>query len=279
MTRIAARLGLLLLLAAAMVSAVPSSASAGGPTSVLITDPARHRTASAAAGDDRYQQLAAAIGYDPARGAELPSAGESPPSGFGAIFRSDLRVTWLAHDTTIWRIDLIFFIRDSVWIATGRSWITEPDQAVWHRVADPDRLRSVLAEAGLVPRSASPSAATTSAPSDPVAGSALIGGPALLGPVCAVVGVLLGIGAALLPSRGDRKSTQVEKRTPSSPNTAQKVHPGRQNAPPREQPDHGTKVHLGRETHHHPGSPITVRKSTQVEKWTPSSPNTAQKST
>lgn len=176
----------------------PPRASAGGPMSVLITDPATHRNASAYLGDARYRQLASAIGLNPARGAELPTSGESPPSGFGELFRADLRITWLSDAAAIWRIDLIFVIRDEVWVATGPAWIAEPDQAVWHRAADPALLRSVVAEAGLL-RGSAPDRHGWGLTPSPVPTNPTIGPtfwPGLLAP--ATLGLALGVGGTLL---------------------------------------------------------------------------------
>jgi hypothetical protein len=168
--------------------------------SVLITDPATHRNASAYLGDARYRQLASAIGLDPARGAELPTSGESPPSGFGELFRADVRITWLSYDAAIWRIDLIFLIRDEVWVATGPAWIAEPDQAVWHRAADPALLRSVVAEAGLL-RGSSLDRRGWELPPSPSPNPAIgpTSWPDLLGP--ATLGLALGVGGTLLLRR------------------------------------------------------------------------------
>ncbi|GAB3745378.1 hypothetical protein [Microlunatus parietis] len=129
-----------------MIALTPSVAYAGEPSSVLIADPARRLAGSAHHGDARYQRLAAAVGL---AGTDLPRNGASPPA-VGAVFRADVRLTWLRDDTEIWRIDLIFVTpSDGLWIATGRSWISEPSDAVWHRPADPDLLRATLIDSGL----------------------------------------------------------------------------------------------------------------------------------
>lgn len=38
---------------------------------------------------------------------------------------------------------------DGIWIATSRTWITEPADAVWHRPADPELLRATLIDCGM----------------------------------------------------------------------------------------------------------------------------------
>lgn len=182
----------------------PPAASAGGPTSVLITDPATHRNAAAHVDDARYRQLAAAIGMDPARGAELPSSGWPAPSGYGELFRSDLRITWLAHDTVIWRIELIFFIQDEVWVATGPAWISEPDQAVWHPAADPGLLRSALAEAGLLRGSATEWPSWAPSPAPAVRADAAASGSVITVLGFGIVGLGLGVGGTLLLRRRGR---------------------------------------------------------------------------
>lgn len=179
----------------------PPAPWTGGPTSVLITDPATHRNAAAYVADARYRQLAAAIGLDPALGAELPRSGWPAPSGFGELFRSDLRITWLAHDTVIWRIDLIFFIRDEVWVATGPDWITEPDQAIWHPAADPRLLRSVLAEAGLLRGSPTTWPSWTPSAAPAVRADAAAGGSVITVLGFGIVGLGLGVGGTLLLRR------------------------------------------------------------------------------
>jgi hypothetical protein len=201
-----------MLLAVIAAAWSPSRAPAGGPMSVLITDPATHRNASAYLGDARYRQLASAIGLDPARGVELPTSGESPPSGFGELFRADLRITWLSYDAAIWRIDLIFVIREEVWVATAPAWIAEPDQAVWRRATDPGLLRAVLTEAGLLDGSAvdRPRWAPTPVPvpTDPAVIS--IPRPDLLGP--AVFGLALGVVGTLLLRRHHHRVVRTQLR-------------------------------------------------------------------
>lgn len=76
---------------------LPVGAYASGSSSVLIADPAHRVVASAHRDDARYQRLASALGF---AADTLPASGESPPA-VGAVFRSDLRLTWLRDDTEI----------------------------------------------------------------------------------------------------------------------------------------------------------------------------------
>ncbi|MFC7624799.1 hypothetical protein [Microlunatus sp. GCM10028923] len=171
----------IMVLLAILIALTPSAAHAGEPSSVLIADPAHRVAVSAHRGDPRYRQLAAAIGFD---GAELPNDGASPPA-IGAVFRADLRLTWLRDDTEIWRIDLIFVTpADGIWIATGPSWISEPGDAVWHRPVDPDLLRTTLIEAGLAKSIAGAFVPAVDPPAEPSRGVPIVAyvlGGALVG--------------------------------------------------------------------------------------------------
>lgn len=181
-------------LAAALLAASP--AAAGGPTSLLIVNPANARTSSAYTGDARYERLAGYVGIDTGAGVEQPPGGESPPGGLENSFGHEIRLTWLIHDMAVWRVDRIYLTEDAVWINTSQGWEGEPKRESWHRAAQPDQLRTALAETGVLrPASPRPTPAEPE-PSAPVgAAAATPGSPP--GPVTGALFGLLGLGAGV----------------------------------------------------------------------------------
>lgn len=182
-----------------------SQAAAGGPTSLLIVNPASERTSSAHAGDARYERLARHVGIDTGAGVEQPTGGGTPPGGIDQGFGSELRLTWLVHDMSVWRVDRIHLGKDEVWINTTRAWGDDPHQEFWHRAAEPEKLRAALDETGVLrpasprPTIAEPTPADSA--SGPVAGSVIVGtGPAapLTGLGLGLLGLACGIGGTLL---------------------------------------------------------------------------------
>lgn len=209
------RLGLILLLAVIGGAATASTATAGGPTSLLITSPQNQRTSSAYTGDVRYERLAGHVGINTGAGVEQPTAGDSPPAGIDSGFGSEVRLTWLIHDMSVWRVDRVYFVGDAVWINTVQNYFDTDaaDDGVWHRAAAPERLRAALSETGVLRK---PAAGSTTAPPEPVpadpipatepAEQAVVtaGGPpptGLIGAGFGVLGLVLGIGATLLALR------------------------------------------------------------------------------
>jgi hypothetical protein len=128
-------------------SAAP--AHAGGPTSVLMTNPATGRAHALYYSDRAYQRLASAVG---GFGAESGSA--QGPQSVVDDFGSEIRLTWMIHDMSIWRIDRVHTTaRDGTWIETlvqvdGRDIFDRP--GFWHRAHDQRVLMASLTAAGLL---------------------------------------------------------------------------------------------------------------------------------
>lgn len=120
------------LLAATVFTALP--AHAGGPTSVLLSAPP-HVTA-VGYDDTRYYDLQNLI-----QGPSTPDAGSEIHS-IGKF----VRATWLIHDMSVWRIDVIYpDAPGGPWISTEEFMDgTKPARPTWHRAADPERLLEVL---------------------------------------------------------------------------------------------------------------------------------------
>ena len=195
------RVGLILMgvLAAGLLAASP--AAAGGPTSLLIVNPANARTSSAYTGDARYERLAGLVGIDTGAGVEQPAAGESPPGGLETGFGNEIRLTWLIHDMSVWRVDRIYLTEDAAWINTSQGWEGEPKREAWHRAAEPEKLRAALAETGVL-RPASPRPTPEESTSPPAAGAvaASTGGPPapLTGALFGLLGLGIGVAGTLL---------------------------------------------------------------------------------
>lgn len=207
------RLGLILLLAVLGGAATASTAAAGGPTSLLITSPQNQRTSSAYTGDARYERLAGYVGINTGAGVEQPTAGEPPPAGIDSDFGSEVRLTWLIHDMSVWRVDRIYLVADAVWINTVQDYDDTDADGVWHRAAAPEKLRAALSETGVLrkPAAGSATAPPAPAPSEPIPATepaeqaaVTAGGPpstGLIGAGFGVLGLVLGIGATLLTLR------------------------------------------------------------------------------
>ena len=109
------------------------TASAGGPTSVLLVNVADGRTASAHINQSTYDQIWQAFdqGLGPAVTSGMPSANST-----------EVRLTWLIHDVTPWRLDSVVRVGSDLWVqtqtdmtGTGSLWDAP---AVWHRVTGAD---------------------------------------------------------------------------------------------------------------------------------------------
>ncbi|WP_179750540.1 hypothetical protein [Microlunatus parietis] len=180
-----------------------SPAVAGGPTSLLIVNPANERTSSAYTGDARYERLARYVGIHTGAGVEQPTGGESPPGGIDNGFGSEIRLTWLIHDMSVWRVDRIHLGKEEVWIHTTQTWDDTPNAGVWHRAAEPNKLHAALAETGVL-RPASPVPADTEPEATPApptdAAAATASGPPtpLTGALFGVLGLAIGVGGTLL---------------------------------------------------------------------------------
>ncbi len=144
--------GFLSLLAAGLAG----SAVAGGPTSVLLVVPEEGRTASLYTGSPDYDELARLVGAYSAGGGStrLPEgASTNGPAGASTDSDTGVTVTWLVHDTSIWRVDRVFLnSRSGPWISTqttmnGEDLWSRP--ATWQRVKDGKALIALLDRLGV----------------------------------------------------------------------------------------------------------------------------------
>jgi hypothetical protein len=133
---------LLIVLGVAGVGALP--AHAGGPTSVLLSSPDNGKVVATGYEDKNYSELQALLDMEP-KGSD---DGVEHSSG------TFIRATWLIHDMTPWRLDIIYpDAPGGPWIATTRSDLSTgelPDKPVWHRAADDVKLVKLLVDLGLL---------------------------------------------------------------------------------------------------------------------------------
>jgi hypothetical protein len=137
------------LAAGAWSASTAAPAHAGGPTSVLMTNPATRRAHALYYSDQAYQRLASGVG---AFGPESGSA--QRPQSVVDDFGSEIRLTWLIHDMSIWRIDRVRITpQDGTWVETLVQ-VADGDifsrPANWHRAADLKLLMGSLKAAGLL---------------------------------------------------------------------------------------------------------------------------------
>ncbi|GAB2587600.1 hypothetical protein [Kribbella endophytica] len=134
------RLGGVLLIVMSAWIAVP--AQAGGPTSVLLSAPAIPKVAAAGYQDARYDALMNSVGMQ----AKNHPGWEA--EGNGRV----IRATWLIHDMSVWRLDLIYpDAQGGPWVASFESSTgTMPEKPIWHPAADGQALMKVLGELGML---------------------------------------------------------------------------------------------------------------------------------
>jgi hypothetical protein len=139
-----------LVLAIVVVALTPfGRAEAGGPTSALLTVPGEGVTASLYYTDPQYDALAGLVGM-----ADDDGVGSVDRSGQDHANGPGIRVTWLIHDVTPWRVDHIYLEGEGApWVATqttggdaGNIWDA---QVVWHRPDSPAELEALLDDLGL----------------------------------------------------------------------------------------------------------------------------------
>ena len=211
-----------------VASAAPAHAK--GPTSVLMANRNMSRVTVLYYTDKAYERLASGVG------AFSPDIGsKSEPRSFPDNVRAGVRLTWLADEMMILRIDNVYFTTDDgIWIETSNAdrrgdMFNLP--ARWHRAANQKVLMASLTAAGMVagskppagkPTSTVPSATAPTAPqtaptvsqaapaSVPGAGRA----PANLAVIAGagVAGVIVGATAALALARTRRsKAPRVDR--------------------------------------------------------------------
>ncbi|GLW44973.1 hypothetical protein Stsp02_06350 [Streptomyces sp. NBRC 14336] len=115
-------------------------ASAGGPTSAFLSSPATGETAGLYYSDREYTELDSLL--------EAGALG-APPDG--AVADRGITVTWLIHDTEPWRIDRIYPVTrgEDVWVYRSME-LTDQTKGSWHRASEPERLRELLVDVGVM---------------------------------------------------------------------------------------------------------------------------------
>lgn len=151
--RTAGRAALIALLALVSWFAAAQSVSAGGPTSVLLANPQTGQVAALYHTDKSYDRLADAVGAF-----ESETGSTTKPGTVTDDFTGEIRLTWLIHDMSIWRIDRVHATtEDGMWVQTvvstdGGDVFDQP--GTWHRPVDPNALAATLQDAGLLTASA-----------------------------------------------------------------------------------------------------------------------------
>jgi hypothetical protein len=207
--RRAATLAGLAALTVGLLALGATPARAGGPTSVLVVNYDGSRAAAALTGSQAYDHLATALD---AFSGEPPRGETAAPTAF---LGTGLRLTWLVHDVTPWRLDAVQLDGGDIWVNTVVSWdgrlFDQP--GVWHRPADEALLRATLTSMGVLGRTssvgdaaASPELGPATAPTartaapardDPdaestVAATVAIARPAWALPATGLLGLLIG---------------------------------------------------------------------------------------
>lgn len=142
MKRWVRRTVLLIVLGILGVGALP--AQAGGPTSVLLSAPGAGKVVATGYDDKTYTELQELLDSEPKGPDDLVD------HSAGAF----IRATWLIHDMTPWRLDVIYpDAPGGPWIATTQSDLSTgsmPEKPVWHHAADDAKLIQLLVRLGLV---------------------------------------------------------------------------------------------------------------------------------
>jgi hypothetical protein len=117
-------------------------AQAGGPTSVLLSAPPK--VVAAGYDDPAYNNLLRLVNE---ASSTASSGGEEHAVG------RFVRATWLIHDMSVWRLDVIYpDAPGGPWIATSEDHTGRgmPEQPSWHRATNPKKLLDVLGSLGLL---------------------------------------------------------------------------------------------------------------------------------
>ncbi|MDQ1601870.1 MAG: hypothetical protein QOD68_3344 [Actinomycetota bacterium] len=214
----------LALLASVLLSpALAGPAAAGGPTSVLLVAPAEGRTASLYAGQADYEELSGLV--DDSGSSSDAAAGEEHAIG------TEVTVTWLIHDVSVWRVDRIYLdAPGGPWIASQMSFDGNGDiwssPVRWHTVTQGKPLMILLTRLGLLDDTAAAPPADVAPPASPAAVqptttpiSRAATGPAAAdgasGPIWGLVGLALGVAltVAALRVAGRRRQDEPEVAT------------------------------------------------------------------
>jgi hypothetical protein len=208
-----------------VMSAAPAHAK--GPTSVVMANSNLSRIKGLYYTDKAYERLVVGVG------AFGPDVGSTRTPRSIPDVRAGVRLTWLADERVILRIDNVYFTtHDGIWIET---WNADRQArmfnlpAHWHRAADRKALMASLATAGMiagsetparkptptVPSATAPIASQAAPPASQTAPASALGidrNPANLRTIAGagVAGVIVGATAALALTRArHRKAPQV----------------------------------------------------------------------
>ncbi|WP_344158538.1 hypothetical protein [Kribbella yunnanensis] len=119
------------------------AANAGGPTSVLLSAPPQ--VIAFGYEDPEYTELQKLTNANGARGG--PDQEQHDLGSF-------VRLTWLIHDMSVWRRDIIYpDAPGGPWIATTEitDEASAPTHPTWHRATDPVALVKLLSSLKLLP--------------------------------------------------------------------------------------------------------------------------------
>ncbi len=204
--RLSMGFSMLALLLAGLVWTAPN-AYAGGPTSVLVADPQHRRVVAAYYDQTAYGKLVEVTTWAKT-GAEI----EAPADG-DAGFATEIRLTWLIHDVSVWRVDRIHPDADGGWLVETVESFDDGTLAgktpVWHRIQNPAELQAALTEVGLTSAPApTRTSSSPSTPSQPPVTSSLPPVTPSSAPIgfAAVGGLLVGAVATALVIRRPRRA-------------------------------------------------------------------------
>lgn len=133
-------------LAAALFVTIPP-AMAGGPTSVLVANYTTGRAAAVLYTNPAYSELQSILGD------ETRPAAEKPPAGLSESGNATVRMVWLIHDVSPWRIDNVHVQGKDVWVETyldASGADPYAGQPIWHRPARGADLLTTLTTLGVV---------------------------------------------------------------------------------------------------------------------------------
>lgn len=206
----------LTLVASFFVLSVPS-AVAGGPTSVLLANYNAGRSAAALNGSSAYTELQSILGD------EIPPAKSSTPPGVVKGSDAEVRLVWLIHDVSPWRIDNVHIVGANVWVETYFDTAgTDPyaGAPMWHQPARGADLVTSLTALGVLGTGASDAGGSTADQGAlaPVAATDTVSEPSTLGvswPLATgltVGGVLVGTVLGTLPAHRGLRLLHVSRR-------------------------------------------------------------------
>jgi hypothetical protein len=148
----------LALVAGFFVLGIPP-AVAGGPTSVLIANYENGRSAAALNGSAAYTELQSILG------SESPPAAGSTPAGVRES-EAAVRLVWLIHDVSPWRIDNVHVVGEDVWVETYLNTSGSDPYAgspTWHQPVRGDDLVTSLTSLGVLGAGTSDAGGSTTA--------------------------------------------------------------------------------------------------------------------